>query len=283
MLLDALLDSVLDTLKLIPFLFITYLAMEFIEHKTSEKTQQKIENAGKFGPVIGGILGAVPQCGFSAAASNLYAGRVISMGTLIAIFLSTSDEMLPILISERVSAVFILKVLLIKILVGMIAGIIIDLIGQQHEGEQHEHHHIHEMCEHDHCNCEQGILKSSVLHTLQITLYIFCFTFAISIVIGLVGEENISRWLMNVPVLGEAIAGIVGLIPNCAASVVITQMYLSGVIGFGPMMAGLLVGAGIGILVLCKSNHNWKQNVLIISLLYIIGVFCGSLLGLIGI
>ena len=281
MLWEALKDSVLDTLKLIPFLFAAYLVMEFIEHKTSEKTQKKIEEAGKFGPVAGGILGAVPQCGFSAAAANLYAGRVISMGTLIAIFLSTSDEMLPILISERVSAGFILKVLLLKVLVGIVFGILIDFVAHKREGNSHEHHHhIHEMCEHDHCKCSEGILKSSVVHTIQITLYIFLFTALIRIIIECIGAEQISRFLMDVPFLGEAVAGLFGLIPNCAASVVITQMYLEGLIGFGSMLSGLLVGAGVGILVLFKSNRNLKENLLILGLLYVIGVLSGFTLGL---
>ncbi len=290
MLREAFVESVADTLKLVPFLFVTYLLMEFLEHKTSEKTQEKIQHAGKLGPVFGGILGAIPQCGFSAAASNLFAGRVISMGTLLAIFLSTSDEMLPILISERVEAGFILKVLLMKIVIGIVAGLIVDFVLQQrekkHKPNEHEHdhqHHIHEMCEHDHCNCEESILQSAITHTLQITMYILIFTLALSLLIGWIGEENIANWLTNTPVLGEVLAGLIGLIPNCAASVVVTQMYLSGVLGFGAMMSGLLVGAGVGVLVLWKSNHNWKQNALVIGLLYGIGVLCGLVIGWLGI
>ena len=162
--------SLLDSLKLVPFLFLTYLAMEYLEHKTGAKVQKIIRKAGKWGPVAGGILGAAPQCGFSAAASNLYAGRVITLGTLIAVFLSTSDEMLPILISEKVEPALIFKILLIKVVIGIVAGFVIDLIvGRNRE---QEHSHIHEMCEQENCHCEEGILRSAVNHTLRITFFI---------------------------------------------------------------------------------------------------------------
>ncbi len=285
MILDVLKDAAIDTLKLIPFLLVTYFVMEYIEHKTSEKTQNKIQKAGRFGPIFGGIFGAVPQCGFSAAASNLYAGNVITRGTLIAIFLSTSDEMLPIFISERVEISFILIVLGIKILAGSVFGLLIDLfeakIEKKHNHEHDHHHHIHEMCEHDHCNCEKNIFVSAFIHTLEITAYIFIFTFIIGLIIEGIGADKIANIVMDIPFVGELIAGLVGLIPNCAASVVITQLYLKGLIGFGPMMSGLLVGAGVGLFVLFKSNHKIKDNLLIVGLLYSIGVVAGTILGFI--
>ncbi len=265
--------TLIDSIKLVPFLFITYLAMEYLEHKTSEKAENMIRRAGKFGPLIGGIAGVVPQCGFSAAASSLYAGRVITMGTLIAIFLSTSDEMLPILISENVGFAPIFKILIIKIIIGVIAGFVIDLIF--HNKTQRNTHEIHQVCEHEHCDCEHGIVMAAVKHTLQITFFIFIISFILNLIIHFVGEEALAGLILNRPILGQLVAGAVGLIPNCASSVVITRLYLEGAMSLGAMMAGLLVGAGIGILVLFKVNHDKKENLKIIGLLYIIGVCSG--------
>lgn len=269
-------ETLLDSIKLIPFLFLTYLAMEYLEHKTSEKTEKMIKKAGKWGPLIGGTLGAVPQCGFSAAASNLYAGRVITLGTLISIYLSTSDEMLPILISEQAGLGLIGKILLLKIAIGMAAGFLIDLLITRKHIE--EHYHIHDICAKEHCHCEKGIFRSAVRHTLQITLFIMAVTFALNLVLSFGGEEALASVLLNRPVLGPVIAGAVGLIPNCAASVVITQLYLEGAMSFGTMMAGLLSGAGIGVLVLFRVNRNKKENIKIIALLYAIGVLGGIVL-----
>lgn len=271
---DIITDTLLDSVKLIPFLFLTYLAMEYIEHKTSNKTKNAIKKAGKFGPVAGGILGAFPQCGFSAAASSLYAGRVITTGTLVAIFLSTSDEMLPIFLSESVEISVIVKILLIKVLIGIAAGLVIDMFYKRESSTMK----IGEVCEHEHCHCEKSLLKSAVKHTLHITLYIVAVSFVINIIISFVGEENLSAILLNRPVLGQIFAGVVGLIPNCAASVVITQLYLAGIISFGSMMSGLLVGAGVGLLILFKVNHHMKENFKIVAMLYIIGVAAGILL-----
>ena len=276
--LHALEHGSLDSLKLVPFLFLTYLAMEYLEHKTGSKTEEVVRKAGHFGPVVGSLLGALPQCGFSAAASNLYAGRVISMGTLIAIYLSTSDEMLPIMISEKVSPVLILKVLGVKILIGMLAGFIIDFV--MHRRKKEEHVHIHEMCEEEKCHCEKGIFHSAVNHTLHIFVFILLVSIALELVLGFVGEDALAGLLLNRPVLGPIVSGIVGLLPNCAASVVITQLYLQGAMGFGTMMAGLLVGAGVGILVLCRVNHHKKENLQIVGLLYIVGVLAGIMLEL---
>lgn len=270
-------DTFIDTVKIIPFLFLTYLAMEYLEHRTGEKTKALIQSAGKFGPVFGGVLGAVPQCGFSAAASNLYAGRVITVGTLIAIYLSTSDEMLPILISEKVNVAVIIKILLAKAVIGIIGGVMVDLVFRHFHPET-EHEHIHEICEHEHCHCEDGIFKSAVKHTLQITFFIMVISLVINIVIHFVGEEVLAEFILNRPLLGPALAGIVGLIPNCAASVVLTQLYLEGVLGIGAMMAGLLVGAGVGLLVLYRVNHDRRENLKITGILYLIGVVAGIII-----
>lgn len=273
--------SFLDTLKLVPFLFLTYLLMEYIEHKTSSKVKQAIHKSDKAGPLIGGLLGAVPQCGFSASAAGLYAGRVISLGTLIAIFLSTSDEMLPILISEAADVKLILQILGIKVAIGMVAGFVIDFVMQFKKKEMAEDWKIHDMCEHGHCHCENSIWKSALKHTLQIVVFILIVNLVLNFVIEFVGEESLANLFFAKPIIGELVAGLVGLIPNCASSVVITQLFLEGVIGFGSMMSGLLVGSGVGILVLFRVNENLKDNLKILALLYAIGVGSGILLGLI--
>lgn len=274
--------SIEDSLKLLPFLFLTYLAMEYLEHHTSERAKSAIQKSGKFGPVIGSLLGALPQCGFSAAAANLYAGRIITMGTLIAIFLSTSDEMLPILISSAVPVKDIVVILAWKVGIGIVAGIIIDLLVRR-KGEEHEMD-IHHMCEHEHCDCEnQGVWRSSISHTLKTFLFILLVTFALNIFMHTVGEDALAGLIFNRPFLGALLAGLVGLIPNCASSVLITQLYLQGAMSFGAMMAGLLVGAGVGVLVLFKVNDSKKECVHIIVLLYIIGVAAGILMELLGV
>lgn len=283
--LEVLLDTGIDALKLLPFLFITYLIMEYIEHKTGDKTKNIIKKSGKWGPVFGAILGIFPQCGFSAAAANLYAGKVITLGTLIAIFLSTSDEMLPILISEAAPIDIILKILATKLVIGIIAGVVIDFVGQafkkKKEKQENEEavEEIGHMCEHEHCHCEkEGILKSSIKHTLNIFIFIIIISLVMNIAIYFIGEEKISNLILNMPVVGPLIAGIVGLIPNCASSVILTQLYLQNVISVGSMIGGLLVGSGIGILILFRVNENLKENMKITGMLYLIGVVSGIII-----
>lgn len=275
--LDAIWDALLDTVKLIPFLFLTYIIMECLEHKTGESARRLIKKAGRFGPVIGGMLGIVPQCGFSAAASNLYAGRMITLGTLMAIYLSTSDEMLPILISEQAPAVVILKILLAKAVIGCLAGIAIDFLLRNKRQEEHDH--IHDICEHEHCRCEQGILRSALSHTAKISLFVFLVGAALNIILYFAGGETLSHLLLNHTILGPVLAGLVGLIPNCAGSVVITQLYLQGALETGGAMAGLLTGSGVGLLVLFRVNHDRKESFKILGLLYGIGVLAGIAAG----
>ncbi len=267
------LHTLLDVLKLVPFLFLTYLAMEYLEHKTGEKAEALVKKAGNFGPVIGGVLGIMPQCGFSAAASNLYAGRVITLGTLMAIYLSTSDEMLPILLSEHAAPSLIIRLLAAKAVIGMVAGLIIDFCLRKKGIKEHEH--IHEICDHEHCHCEEGIFRSALSHTLKITFFILLVTFALNIILHTVGEDALATLILNRPIVGSLLAGLVGLIPNCAGSVVITQLYLEGVISVGAAMAGLLTGSGVGLLVLFRVNHDRKENFKILGILYAIGVLTG--------
>ena len=273
--LDILLDAVIDSVKLLPFLFITYLIMEYIEHKTSNKAKETIKKSGKWGPLVGSILGIVPQCGFSVSATNLYATRVITLGTLIAVYLSTSDEMLPIFISEAVSPIIILKILGIKLVIGMIAGFLIDFVlRKRHKNPEDEK--IVDLCEREHCHCEHGIIKSALKHTLNIFIFIFIVNIVMGLLIHLIGEDKIAGFFSSVPILGPVISGLVGLIPNCASSVIITQLYLDNVISVSTMLSGLLVGAGVGLAVLFKTNKGIKEN------LKIVGLLSGIILELVG-
>ena len=281
-------ETLIDAIKLLPFLFISYLIMEYIEYKMGKKTKNTIKKSGKLGPVIGSILGIFPQCGFSVSATNLYAGRVITLGTLIAVYLSTSDEMLPIFISEAVSPIIILKILGIKLIIGMIAGSLIDLIVNifKKNKQEKQNDEIGHMCEEEHCHCdENGVFKSALKHTLNIFLFIVLITFIINIIVYFVGEETIASWILNKPIIGPMITSLIGLIPNCAASVIITNMYLENVISLGSMIAGLLTGAGVGLAVLFKTNkdNRLKENIGIVVLLYIIGVISGIFIELLGI
>lgn len=280
---DIIKDTLIDGIKLLPFLFITYLIMEYIEHKTGNKAQNIVKKSGKFGPLFGGILGVFPQCGFSAAAANLYSARIISIGTLIAVFLSTSDEMLPILISESASVGLILQILAIKLVIGVVAGFAVDIITRfiNKKKEDNVVENVSHLCEHEHCDCEHGIFKSSLKHTLNIFLFIIIITFILNIGIHFIGEENISNFITRFPTVGILICALVGFIPNCASSVIITELYLTNLISMGAMISGLLVGSGIGMLVLFKSNKNIKENLKIAGILYLIGIISGFIINLV--
>lgn len=280
---DILFDTVLDSIKILPFLFFTYLLMEFLEHNTGNKARERIRHAGQFGPLWGGLLGIVPQCGFSTAASSLYAGRVITVGTLLAVFLSTSDEMLPIMISEAVPMPVMAKILAAKAVIAIISGMAVEFFYVKLLKRQEEEMDIHVVCEEEHCRCEDGILKSAVKHTVKILFYILLISLVLNLMIGIIGSDTLESLFVGVPVVGELVAALVGLVPNCASSVVITQLYLDGIIGAGEMMSGLLVNAGVGILVLLRLNRDRKQNAGIIAALYGIGVFWGVVIEWIGI
>ena len=337
MILDALLDAVLDTAKLIPFLFITYMGMEYLEHKAEKHTTGMLEKAGHFGPLIGAAVGILPQCGFSAAASSLFAGGVISVGTLIAVFLSTSDEMLPIFISEGVHPATMLRILATKAILGLISGFLLDIFMRHGRHTKAPEKHIHDLCVHEHCDCNEeeeeedlhtevahtheanaddhahrhvaeehhshehaaahahaghhhhhqkgfmGIAMPALHHTIQITGFIFFITLIITLLVEGIGAEAIGHFLSGKPIVGVFLAGVVGLIPNCAASVSITQLYLMGILNAGQMMAGLLVGAGVGLLVLFRTNDHPNENLRITIMLYGLGVFWGLVIEYLGI
>ena len=337
MILDALVDAVLDTAKLIPFLLITYMGMEYLEHKAEKHTTGMLEKAGHFGPLIGAAVGILPQCGFSAAASSLFAGGVISVGTLIAVFMSTSDEMLPIFISEGVHPATMLRVLATKAILGLISGFLLDVFMRHGRHTKAPEKHIHDLCVHEHCDCDDdeeeelhteaahtheanaddhthrhvaeehhshehaaahahaghhhhhhqkgfmGIAMPALHHTVQITGFIFFITLIITLLVEGIGAEALGHFLSGKPIVGVFLAGVVGLIPNCAASVSITQLYLMGILNAGQMMAGLLVGAGVGLLVLFRTNDHPNENLRITIMLYGLGVFWGLVIEYLGI
>ena len=282
LLVNILEDSLIDTLRLIPFLFVTYLIMEAIEHKMEGRAEQAVQRAGFAGPIVGALMGAFPQCGFSAAAATLYAGRVITLGTLFAVFLATSDELLPILIAEQAPISMMVQILGIKVLIGMVMGFIVDAF-MRITARHHKHLHIHDLCEHDHCDCDDGIVKSALRHTLQVTVFIFLISLVVTGAIELVGEDALAAFLASQPVLSVVASAVVGLIPNCAASVIITELYLEGTLSAGSMMSGLLVSAGVGFLVLYRTNRPIRSTLGIVGMLLIIGVAWGFIIDACGI
>jgi len=270
--LDCLLDALLDTLKLLPYLLVTFIVLELIEHKLSKKSEKILSKNKKYGPVIGGLLGGLPQCGFSAMAANLFSSHIITTGTLVAIFLSTSDEMLPIMLSEQVDIMLILKIIGFKVLVGIIIGFIVDLVFKK----KAQNNSISKICEHDHCHCEKdGVIISSIKHTLKTGLFILIANILIGLVIFFVGEDSIKEVLLNKNIFGYFVASLIGLIPNCAPSVIMTELYLSNMITIGTLLSGLLTGSGLGILLLFKSNKDLKENLKVLSIIYLVGVIIG--------
>lgn len=275
---EVILDTIIDSLKLIPFLLVAFLIIELLEHKLNNKTKHIITKSKKVGPIIGSLLGVIPQCGFSVMATNLYITRIITLGTLISIYLSTSDEMLIIMISEKVEISLILKILLIKILFGIVYGLIIDKIINKKKKDKETNY---ELCDEEHCDCNHSILLSAIKHTLHITLFIFIITLIINTIFTILGDNYLSKILLNNSILSPFITSLIGLIPNCAASVILTELYLNSTISLGALIGGLLTSSGSSLLVLIKNNKNQKENLSIILLLYALGVLSGIIIELI--
>ena len=263
-------------------MFLTYLLMEFLEHKAGGAPERWLRGSGKIGPLVGGALGVLPQCGFSAAATSFYTGRMITTGTLIAVYLSTSDEMLPILISSGAPIPTILKLIGTKLAVGIGAGFTIDgitrLVWRGKKVEQEPG--IEELCERENCDCGDRFVLSALKHTAYITIFLLLFTFALNIGIELVGEENIKTVVLNRPVLGSILSAIVGLIPNCASSVVLTSLFVDGVLSSGALLSGLMVNAGVGLAILFRNNRPVKDSLRVVAILFGISVACGILIDL---
>lgn len=314
---DVLADSVIDTLKLIPFLFVTYLAMEALEHFASNKVREAVERAGAAGPVVGGLLGALPQCGFSAMAATLFSGRVVTAGTLVAVILSTSDEMIPVFVAHQEPASRMLSIIAIKVVLGIVAGLLLDVALRLLHRAGDGHAHIHELCEREHCHCEEadeldddeghdgrgdldvhgdhdghhehahhhghghshhgawGIVRSACVHTIQVTAFIFLISLLFGLIIEGLGVDSIRSMLAYHPVRATFIAALVGLIPNCGASVAIAELFLDGTLATGPMLAGLLSSGGVGLLVLWRTNADARQNVYVTLLVYGVAVLAG--------
>ena len=353
LLIDILLDAGKDTLSLVPFLLVTYLALETLEHVAGDRVNGAIKRAGAAGPVVGSLLGMVPQCGFSAMAATLYAGRVVTLGTLVAVFLSTSDEMLPLLLAEQVPVQTMAMLLASKALIALVTGFIVDaairglrrnarahaairrtVLGTAanpaHVNCAHDDHtggdiidevaeagvsadHIHELCERDHCGCDEdedehghgherghghadehyhghshegapvlSIIRSAISHTVQVSVFIFLVTLILVAVLETFGESAIEQFLRGNETLAVLGSALVGLIPNCSASVVITQLYLEGALQLAPMLAGTLISAGVGYLVLFRTNRSARENVMFLVMMYVIGAGWGLILSAFG-
>ena len=278
----SVLHTLIDTAKIVPFLFLTYLLMEFLEHKAGGAPERWLRTSGKIGPLVGGALGVLPQCGFSAAATGFYTGRMITTGTLIAVYLSTSDEMLPILLSSGAPLPTVLKLLATKLIIGVAAGFVIDGITRlivRATGKEQEPQ-IEELCERENCDCGDRFVLSALKHTAYITIFLLIFTFALTLGIELIGEENIQSVVLDRPVLGSLLAGLVGLIPNCASSVALTSLFVDGVLSSGALLSGLMVNAGVGLAILFRNNRPVRDSLRVVAILFGISVVCGILIDL---
>lgn len=275
--LEVIQDTLLDTIKLLPFLFVAFLIIEFIEHKLSNKQENIISKSGKLGPIVGALLGAVPQCGFSVLATNLYVTRIISLGSLISIYLSTSDELIPLMISHNAPITKILSIVSIKVVIGIISGFLIDLLIRKTTKSDFV------LCEDEDCDCDHSIIKSSLIHTLKIAFFILIITFLINILFHYVDLSFLESALKNNKILTPFIASLIGLIPNCASSVMISELYLNNLISLGTTLSGLLTGSGVAIMVLVRKNKNISENLFVIGLIYFIGVIWGLLFNFIGV
>ena len=275
--LDVLLDTLVDALKTLPFLFGAYLIIEFIEHRSADKFAAWLGKFGKAGAVVGALLGVVPQCGFSVAAANLYSNRMITAGTLIAVFISTSDEAIPVLLANPQSAEKILPLIGAKLVLAIVAGLVIDLSGVLKANKQDEEAVV-EL--HSHCDTEGegGIVKSAVHHTLETFVFLIIVMLVLNVAIALIGQSALESFLMSGTLFQPILAGLVGLIPNCAASVVLSQLYAEGAISFGSAVAGLSAGAGVGLLVLFRTDLDKSECIRIAITLFAISVLTGMVL-----
>ena len=322
---DVLLDSLFDTAELVPFLLLTYVAMEALEHGTAGSAERLIARADKSGPVVGALLGAVPQCGFSAMAATLYAGRVISAGTLVAVILSTSDELIPVFMARGAQVTQLGGIILAKVLVGLVVGLVVDVILRALHRAGDGHPHIAELCARAHCHCGDAdprpagevakptdhhgasehahvhghghahdhdghghgrwwhIVRSAAIHTIEVSLFIFGITLCFGLFIEVVGQDTLAQALGIHPVRATFLAGLIGLVPNCGASVAISQLYLDGTLATGPMLTGLLVSGGMGLLVLFRTNADQRQNIEIAAFIYLVSVACGLVVSMLGI
>lgn len=276
------LDTLTDALKMLPFLFAAFCLMELLEHHAGEKLSRFFARAGKAGPAVGAVLGCVPQCGFSVLSANLYAGGVITLGTLCAVFLSTSDEAVLLLAATPSAAPDILKLLLAKVLIGIAAGYLVDFLFRKKADSALQ---LKDLCDHEHCGCHEhgGVLRPALLHTAKMFGFVFLITLVLNFLVEFLGHERLETLLLHDSVFQPFLTALFGLIPNCAASVLLTQLYLEGALQFGAVVAGLCTGAGAGLLVLFRENRNPKDNLKILGILYVAAVVPGVVLQILGI
>ena len=275
MIIDAFLDAVLDTARTLPFLLAAFLVIEAMEHYSGRAASRLLSRVGRFGPAAGAVFGCIPQCGFSVAAANLYSGGLISLGTLLAVFLSTSDEAVLILLGHPGSAGTIFPLLLAKVMLGIAAGYILDFFSRNPKEEKH----IGDLCKSCGCSNTSGVWRPALWHTLRLAVYLLGFTFVLNLVLEFLGVEQLARILGRDTLLQPFLAALLGLIPNCASSVLVTELYLAGGLSFGSAVAGLSAGAGVGLAVLFRSNRPMKKNFKILLLLYGIAAGFGIQLG----
>ena len=283
MIVEILLDAVKDSVILIPFLFLTYLVLEAVEAHASEKMVSLVGSERWFDPILGALLGVVPECGFSAAAASLFSGAAVTIGTLVAVFLATSDEMLPIFISENVPVSFIVRVLAVKVAIAAIVGVALNLLfTRRHKSLENTEERIEELCENSHCACteHEGIVKPALIHTAEIVVFVLIVNLVLNTLVELGGEAVLEKLALGNPVLSCMVTALVGLIPNCAVSVAITELYLNGALSLSAMLSGLLTGSGVGMLVLFRTNRHGKENFMILGIVYVCGVLGGLTAGL---
>lgn len=269
-----------ETLLLLPFLFATYLALETLEAKTGGALERFLGRVRSFGPVAGSLAGAVPQCGVAAAAASLYAGGVITAGTLVSVFLSTSDELIPVLISERTAFPLLAKIVAIKVVAGVLTGFAVNAVLRLMRRERRSVS-VSELCEHSHCGCSRhrGVVIPALIHTAEIFLFIAVVSGVIELCMHFFGEGALLSLRLTEPVFGEMLAGAMGLVPNCAVSVAAAKLYLAGGMSGGALVASSLTGSGLGLLVLFRTNRNIRENLAVLAVVYVSGVVLGMLAG----
>lgn len=278
---DVLLDAFVDTLKTLPFLFIAFLIIEFLEHKAQDKVKHLFTRAGSAGPLIGTLLGCIPQCGFSVMSANLYSSGIITLGTLIAVFLSTSDEAVILLATAHNGSFEIFKLITTKIVISLFFGYAIYLF-EKKSHKCHHHHHSHDLCEHDHCGCDEhgGVIRPAVIHTIKVFGFLLLFTVLIDLLVAFIGTEKLSHLLLSDSVLQPLLSAVIGFIPNCASSILLTQLYIEGTLSFGALISGLCTNAGAGMLILFRDKTKIKENFKVLGIMYVCSVVPGIILHL---
>lgn len=278
---DVLTDAVVDTLKALPFLFIAFLLIEFLEHRAQDKIRHLFTRVGAAGPLVGTVLGCIPQCGFSVMSANLYSSEIITLGTLIAVFLSTSDEAIILLATTHNGGAEIFRLLVAKIIIALFFGYLIYFI-EKKKHNHHHHHHSHDLCEHDHCGCEENgkILRPALIHTVKVFGFLLLFTIIIDLAVLFIGTNSLSRLLLSDSIFQPLLSALIGFIPNCASSILLTQLYIEGTLTFGSLIAGLCTNAGAGLLILFRDKSKIRENLKILGILYICSVIPAIILHL---